>query len=77
MATVNAPITLTIPAGERQLSDLAYQWRGASDPTQAAQLVQTYHQVVAQLQTLGWTGTGLAADAQLPDHLMPPFLQGR
>jgi hypothetical protein len=57
---------------ETKLSDLAAQWRGTKGnlPDGDKSIVEEYHQVLHELETLGWTDW-LDADAELPKRLMP------
>jgi hypothetical protein len=60
---------------ERELSFLAYTWRGLGpqDSEEASKVVQRYHEVFAELWELGWDGEGLLPDSELPDKLMPEY----
>jgi len=54
---------------EGKLSYLAMHWRGVG----AQELVKQYHKVVQELWDLGWRGTTLLPDSELPDRLMPRY----
>ncbi|HLO17297.1 MAG TPA: hypothetical protein VK206_20865 [Anaerolineales bacterium] len=59
----------TIDNLERKLSYLAMNWRGEKTHS----IVKQYHEVVQNLWNLGWRGTTLLADMELPDELMPQY----
>ncbi len=54
---------------ERELSELAYQWRGLQ--RESREIVDRYQTVLRQMIVLGFCQS-LDADAELPDPLMPP-----
>jgi len=54
---------------EGKLSYLAMNWRGMK----AQEIVKKYHEVVQELWKLGWRGTTLLPDMELPDELMPEY----
>lgn len=76
VATVGTVDIAHFAPEERQLSDLAYQWRGEHDAQRAAHLVQQYQQTAEAMRQRGWDGYWLSADDMLPDDLMPDFLKG-
>ncbi len=54
---------------EGKLSYLAMNWRGKK----TQEIVKKYHEVVQELWNLGWRGTTLLPDMELPDELMPEY----
>ncbi|MCP4542082.1 MAG: hypothetical protein GY832_33570 [Chloroflexi bacterium] len=60
---------------ERELSFLAYTWRGlhSQEAEKAVEIVSKYHIVFAKLWDLGWDGEGLLPDSELPNDLMPSY----
>ncbi|MCC6298426.1 MAG: hypothetical protein IT314_03955 [Anaerolineales bacterium] len=56
---------------EHRLSNIAMEWR--SKPQDDLKLVEEYSSTMDQLWKLGWDGSTLSLDAQLPDGLMPKY----
>jgi hypothetical protein len=52
---------------ERELEDLAAQWRG----TKADQLIKDYHLLFYKLIAFGWDPRSIPFEAELPRDLMP------
>ena len=61
---------------EVHLSQLATKWRSSHSQNElidAAKIVEEYHEIMAQLWSLGWNGGDLLPDSELPDELMPKY----
>jgi hypothetical protein len=61
---------------EFQLANLANEWRKEHSQghyQQGELIVKSYHKTMANLWELGWDGTGLLPDSELPNELMPDY----
>ena len=61
---------------EVRLSRLAMKWRSSHSQKEledASKIVAEYHTTMNQLWSLGWDGSDLLPDSELPDELMPKY----